>query len=55
MSTALVRRNMKLVTSNVNYVNVTLPGICKHRYELVLFNKASSIANKQLQWKNLRR
>lgn len=55
MSTALVRRNMKLVTSNVNYVNVTLPGICEHRYELVLFNKASSFANKQLQWKNLRR
>ena len=50
MSTALVRRNMKLVTSNV-----TLPGICEHRYELVLFNKASSFANKQLQWKNLRR
>ena len=55
MSTALARRNMKLVTSNVNYVNVTLPGICEHRYELVLFNKASSFANKQLQWKNLRR
>lgn len=50
MSTALVRRNMKLVTSNV-----TLPGICEHRYELVLFNKASPFANKQLQWKNLRR